>query len=77
MNKYLFWVIVFAVGFGLFKLSKVLERKSAARRAAQPDPDSTRELMLSCAHCGLYMPASEAIIAAGAAYCCIEHRDLS
>lgn len=74
MNKYLFWVIVFAIGFGLFKLAKVLERKTAARRASQPDPQAN-ELVLSCAHCGVHVPASEAITSAGAVYCCAAHRD--
>lgn len=77
MNKYLFWVIIFAVGFGLFKFAKVLERKTAARRASRPDPDAARELVLSCAHCGVHVPASEAIISNGAPYCCTEHRDMS
>lgn len=77
MNKFVFWAIVFAIGFGLFKFAKVLERKSAARRALQPDPDAPRELVLSCSHCGVHVPASEAIMSAGQPYCCIEHRDLS
>jgi len=76
MNKYLFWIIVFAIGFGLFKFAKVLERKSAARRASRPDPNAG-ELVLSCAYCGIHVPASEAVIYNGAAYCCTEHRDLS
>jgi uncharacterized protein len=77
MNKFVFWAIVFAIGFGLFKFAKILERKSAARRAARPDPDAARELVLSCAYCGVHVPASEAIMSSGKAYCCVEHRDMS
>lgn len=75
MNKYLFWVIVFAIGFGVFKLAKVLERKSAAARENRPDSQAPRELVLSCAHCGVHVPASEAIMSGDTAYCCVEHRD--
>ena len=77
MNKFVFWAIIFAVGYGLFKFAKILERKSAARRAAQPGPNEVRELMLSCAHCGVHVPASEAIMSGDKSYCCTEHRDLS
>jgi uncharacterized protein len=32
------------------------------------------ETMVSCAHCGMYIPASEAISQSGRSYCSDEHR---
>jgi uncharacterized protein len=44
----------------------------AARRA-----ESGAETMLECAHCGVHVPASEAVIVRpGAAFCSSEHRAL-
>jgi uncharacterized protein len=39
------------------------------RRGGPPEP------MLTCAHCGMHLPRGDALIAAGQAYCCAEHRD--
>jgi uncharacterized protein len=33
--------------------------------------------MVECAHCGLHLPRSEAIEAAGQSYCSAEHRALA
>jgi len=52
------------------------------RKSAPPTVDKTvargvgrAERMLSCAHCGMHLPRSDALIVAGFAYCCAEHRD--
>mgnify|MGYP001614928412 CR=1 FL=1 len=42
--------------------------KKAARDAAP-------EAMLSCAHCGVHLPASEAVLLGKRAYCTAAHRD--
>ncbi len=34
------------------------------------------ELMVKCAHCGVYLPASEAITQSGELFCSEEHRHL-
>ena len=33
------------------------------------------ELMVRCEHCGVHLPASEAVSAEGRSYCSVEHRD--
>ncbi|WP_119352541.1 PP0621 family protein [Azohydromonas sediminis] len=33
------------------------------------------EDMLTCAHCGVHLPRSEALVAGGRAYCSAAHRD--
>ena len=32
-----------------------------------------RQKMLACAHCGVYVPQSEAVYDGGKAYCCRDH----
>ena len=43
----------------------------AGRSAAQS------EGMVACAHCGVHLPASEAVRAQGRSYCSASHRDAS
>ena len=38
-------------------------------------PGEIGERMLPCAKCGVHVPASEAVLAGGRAYCCAAHRD--
>lgn len=42
------------------------------RRGAPPAPPS--EGMVACAHCGVHVPRSEALIEGDMAYCSAEHR---
>jgi len=55
-------------------------RNAAARRsAAQPGraPASNGiEAMVSCAHCGIYMPRSEALLIGKRTWCCEDHARL-
>jgi uncharacterized protein len=44
-----------------------------AERSARPDP--APEKMLTCAHCGVHMPESDALTDGAQRYCCAEHRD--
>ncbi len=52
------------------------KRKAAADaprvRPTSPDP----EKMVSCAHCGVYLPESDSVSDGGLAYCCEAHRAL-
>lgn len=45
----------------------------AARRKAAPDP---AQAMLACAHCGLHLPASDAVRQGTQVYCSEAHRAL-
>lgn len=82
MGKLLSWVVMLAVGFLVWRLIGVLQRK-AARRAADRDKGTGRgtgkaitdERMVQCAHCGVHVPSSEALVVRGQSYCCPEHRD--
>ncbi len=45
----------------------------AQRRRVEGLRSSNVEQMVSCARCGIYVPASEAIFRTGKVYCCEEH----
>ena len=48
------------------------------RRPARRDSGADRPraiAMVACAHCGLLVPASEALLLDDRAYCCAGHRD--
>lgn len=68
--KLLFWlVIVFAVIW----LLRTKKNPGSTRPTGQADKGD--ETMVQCAHCGIYVPASESIVAlSGATYCSEEHR---
>lgn len=49
-------------------------RRSAARRPT-PDARPQAEGMLVCAHCGVHLPRSDALLDRGQPYCSAAHRD--
>lgn len=51
-----------------FKITKLSQHQ------VPPDfDDSGAERMVRCAHCGVYIPSSEALQYRGETYCCEEH----
>jgi len=73
MSRLLFWIglavlVVMAIRSKLRAITP--KAPPAARRARAEQP---AERMTSCAHCGLYFPASEAVSADGRDYCCPAH----
>lgn len=54
-------------------------RGNAAEQSSasgSPEQLGAGEPMLKCAHCGIYLPASEALERRGLSYCSPEHRDV-
>lgn len=70
MSKFLLLVLVIAI---VWRLAQGVRRKNAARRTPPAAPGQ----MVSCSHCGLYLPQSEAVAAGDKYYCCAEHRRLA
>lgn len=70
VSKLLFLVLI---AFAVYWLLRSLRSKDAADRPPAP---RSPEAMVSCARCGLHIPRSESIEAAGRHYCCQEHRRL-
>ncbi len=73
--KYLALLVVLWIGFWLWRQerrARLSEKPSPAAAAkARPQPQQ----MLRCAHCGIHLPAAEALRDAnGRVYCCTSHR---
>ena len=81
--KYLLVLIVIVIAVGVWRG----QRRTEARERRQAAPRNPANLanaplaapqdMVECAHCGLHLPRSEAIEAAGRSYCSAEHRALA
>lgn len=74
--KFLLWaVLIFAVIWVL--RSKTRSASSDAPAARPPSSHREIETMVRCAHCGTYIPLSEAVLdASRTAFCSAEHRQL-
>lgn len=74
--KVLIWLVVFGlVAMALFSKKSSSRTKAALQPQRKRQFDSTgAELMVRCAHCGVYVPISEAVNDAGVEYCCEDHR---
>lgn len=67
--KYLLWLGVIAVVWWIWSKRQAA---GSARPVQKPTPDAER--MVRCAHCGVYLPASDSIADAGEVYCSEAHR---
>ncbi|MEA5097233.1 MAG: PP0621 family protein [Burkholderiaceae bacterium] len=72
-------LLIWLAFFGLVVAALVVRKSPSRIKTAEPprrrEFDSTgAELMVRCAHCGVYVPVSEAVKDRGAEYCCEEHR---
>ncbi|MDH6592851.1 uncharacterized protein M2165_002740 [Variovorax sp. TBS-050B] len=79
--KYLLVFLVVAVAIWLWRKNRREEMRDARREQAaraRPRPEAgpaTPQAMLRCAHCGLHLPAADAIAGPGGAmYCTAAHR---
>lgn len=80
MGKLLFWIVlIIAVLF----VARIAARMAAARQAGEPvkgrpKPPSPAapESMVRCAHCGIHLPRSEAVLLDGKTWCSTEHAAL-
>ncbi len=68
-------LVVIVVLWLMFGLQRRKPGPPAAGKPSGPGRAGPPERMLSCAHCGMHLPRGDALIAAGQAYCCAEHRD--
>lgn len=83
MGKLLSWLVVIALVYLALRLIALSQRRrERAAEAARGEaggpggrPRVGGEMMVRCAHCGVYLPASEAITDGGRTYCDPAHRD--
>jgi len=67
--KYLLVLIVVAVGAAWWRS----QQAPAARSKSAPPRRTTPENMVACAHCGVHLPRSEALVQDGKFYCSAAH----
>jgi uncharacterized protein len=68
--KYLLLFAFLATVWWIWSKRQASNRKDAATRQESPP-----EKMLTCAHCGVHMPASEGVAEGDRIYCSEAHRD--
>jgi len=72
--KYLIWLLIVVAVVTWFKRFKAGLSNSHGNARGSSTLRET-ETMRQCAHCGIHIPASEAVTdGAGAIFCCEEHR---
>jgi uncharacterized protein len=75
--KYFLVLMVVAVGIWLWRQGRreAMRDAQARRRPAAPPAVAAPQAMVRCAHCGLHLPAVDAVVGrSGAAYCSAAHR---
>jgi len=83
VGKLLFWIVIV---IGVLFVARIAGRMAAARQAppagakprgtANPPASSAPEAMVRCAHCGIHLPRSEALLQGGRTWCSQEHARL-
>ena len=83
MGKLLLWAIVIV---GALLVARLLARSARVNnetpragslpRKAPPPPVDEPEAMVRCAHCGIHMPRSEALLINGETWCSSENAKL-
>lgn len=67
--KYLVLLVVLVVAIGIWR-----SRRQSDATSAAPATRALPQDMLACAHCGIHVPRTEALLAGPHAYCCAEHQ---
>lgn len=75
MGKYLLLVLVVVAVLIVLRAAGQAKRRRGASDRPGPGPETgSGEPMVSCAHCGVNLPRSEALVAGNRAFCSEEHR---
>ena len=75
--KYLVLLIVLVLGYGWWRSGRREAMRAAATAKAAapaPAPAPAPQEMVTCAHCGLHLPRSEALAQGTRYYCSPEHQ---
>lgn len=83
MEKLFSWVVLIVVGL---VIARILSRQNAARQhmatqarqapRRRAPPVAAPEAMVRCAHCGIHLPRSDAVLIQGKTWCSEEHAKL-
>lgn len=69
--KFLLLFFIFMVLLWQWRQARQPKVMQAKRKSA---PGNATVAMVCCAHCGLHLPATDAVQGAKAVYCSVEHR---
>lgn len=80
--KFVLWGLIIAAIVLWILHTKKRDLKQSQRRNHHGAPEAkdataATEPMVRCAHCGIYLPASDALPGAAGVYCSNEHRRLA
>ncbi len=77
MGKLVFWLGIIVLVWGGARFLSILQRKNEAARGQReqlgPQPGESREPVVKCQTCGIYVPQSEAVRVGSLTYCSPEH----
>ena len=75
MAKLLIWVLVIIAALFVTRLITHKKNTVHTRAPKTPTPKGT-EQMVRCAHCGIYLPRSEALMSNDHTWCSLDHAKL-
>jgi len=72
--KYLLVLAVIAIAIWFWRRGRQEEMRSRAPKPQAPPAVGPPKAMVRCAHCGLHLPATDAITGPAGIYCSAAHR---
>jgi len=85
VGKLLFWIVLIILVLFVARIAgRIAADRQAGAKAAggkqpgrgAPPPPKTLESMVRCAHCGIHLPRSEALLQNGQTWCSADHARL-
>ncbi len=76
MGKLIFWFFAILVVLTVWRMLNARNRGDTPRKPASPPAARATEPMVRCAHCGIHLPRSEAVLLNGRTWCSQEHARL-
>lgn len=76
MAKLLLWVVVIIAALFVTRILTLKKPFAARPRHDKPPAPKGVEQMVRCAHCGIYLPRSEALMSNEHTWCSLEHAKL-
>lgn len=72
--KYLVWLIVLVLAYGWWRSQRRTNSVHPTQTSSARRPPIHPQEMVACAHCGLHLPRTEALLTDQRYYCCTDHR---
>ncbi|CAB3825307.1 PP0621 family protein [Achromobacter mucicolens] len=79
MGKLLFWIVLIILVLFVARVAgrMAAQRQAGPKKKAQADAaPPALESMVRCAHCGIHLPRSEALLQNGQTWCSADHARL-